>query len=92
MNRGRKILSVVPELELTQGTHAILLLEAIKNYFQSQYGITTGYLKPVFDLHSVEAAQGVRAVSRYILRDTSTIIQFMDKYPLLTRKQLDYLA
>lgn len=86
MNRGRKILSVVPELELTQGTHAILLLEAINQFFRSQYNTDTGFLKPAFDIHSVNAAQQVRNVSRYILRDTTSIIQFIEKYPLLTRK------
>jgi hypothetical protein len=33
----------------------------------------------------------VRGVSRYVLRDSEKIIQFVDKYPMLTRKHEDYL-
>ena len=32
-----------------------------------------------------------RSVNRFVIRDTKIIIQFADKYPMLTRKNLDYL-
>jgi hypothetical protein len=31
------------------------------------------------------------SVNRFIFRDTNSIIGFVDKYPMLTRKYLDYL-
>ena len=32
-----------------------------------------------------------RSLNRYIFRDTKVIIDFVKEYPMLTRKQLDYL-
>jgi hypothetical protein len=40
---------------------------------------------------SLEDAMAVRSVSRFVLRDSEKIIQFVDQYPMLTRKHEDYL-
>jgi len=34
---------------------------------------------------------GAQRVNRYVFRNSDTIIKFVDQYPMLTRKQLDYL-
>ena len=72
-------------VELGQNNHDVLLLLAIKNFFNA------GYLKPKYDVNDISKCKTSRSVNRFILRDTSKIIEFMDNFPLLTRKQLDYL-
>lgn len=84
-NRNKPYLAVQPTLEIAQNSHDIMLLEAIKQFF----GI--GYLKPKFDTYSLEKAKSCRSLSRFIITNSSLIIEFVDKYPMLTRKHLDYL-
>jgi len=75
-----------PTLEISQNTHDILILSAIRNYFAS------GYLKPKFDITNKEEALKVRSVSRYIYTNAADIIKFIDKYPMFTNKEAeDYL-
>lgn len=50
-----------------------------------------GYLKPKYDIDSLEAAKSSRIVNRYVVNQHSVITEFIDKYPMLTRKHLDYL-
>jgi hypothetical protein len=50
-----------------------------------------GYLKPKYDIDSLEAAKASRIVNRYVINQHSVITEFLDKYPMLTRKYLDYL-
>lgn len=50
-----------------------------------------GYLKPKYDFSSLDAAKAARSVSRYVVNQHAVITEFVDKYPMLTRKQLDYL-
>lgn len=85
ISRGSTYIATTPTLEIAQNTHDIFVLNLIKEYFEG------GYLKPKFNISSLEEAQSVRSVSRYILRDSIKIINFVDKYPMLTRKHEDYL-
>lgn len=72
-------------LEIAQANHDVLILLAIKQFFNG------GYLKPKYDITSISECLRSRSVNRFILRDTNKIIQFVDNLPMLTRKQLDYL-
>jgi hypothetical protein len=72
-------------LEIAQANHDVLILLAIKQFFNG------GYLKPKYDITSISECSRSRSVNRFILRDTKKIIQFVDNLPMLTRKQLDYL-
>lgn len=72
-------------LEIAQGNHDVLILLAIKHFFNG------GYIKPKYDFNSVIECENSRTVNRFILRDTIKIIEFVDSYPMLTRKYLDYI-
>lgn len=85
ISRGSTYVATTPTLEIAQNTHDVKVLELIKQYFEA------GYIKPKFDISSLDESMSVRGVSRYVLRDSEKIIQFVDKYPMLTRKHEDYL-
>jgi hypothetical protein len=72
-------------LEIAQRNHDVLILLAIKQFFNG------GYLKPKYNINSISECEHSRSVNRFIFRDTKKIIEFVDKYPMLTRKQLDYI-
>jgi hypothetical protein len=72
-------------LEIAQVNHDVLILIAIKQFFNG------GYIKPKYNVSSITDCQESRSVNRFILRDTKKIIEFVNKYPMLTRKHLDYL-
>ena len=72
-------------LEIAQANHDVLILIAIKQFFNG------GYIKPKYNVSSITDCQESRSVNRFILRDTKKIIEFVNKYPMLTRKHLDYL-
>lgn len=74
-----------PSLELGQNSHDVAILMALKKFFNG------GYIKPKYNFNDLEECKGSRSLNRFILRNTETIIQFTDKYPLLTRKHLDYV-
>lgn len=84
-NRNKYILSIVITLEIAQHTHDVRLLEAIKSYFDQ------GYLKPKYDIGNLEEAMKVRSVSRYVTHSSDKLIKFLDKYPMFTLKQKDFL-
>nr|YP_009543488.1 LAGLIDADG endonuclease [Coniothyrium glycines]AYU74378.1 LAGLIDADG endonuclease [Coniothyrium glycines] len=84
-NRDKDLLNITHTLEIAQNTHDIKLLVAIKDYFNK------GYLKPKFDVSSLKEAKGVRSVSRFVTYANDAIISFFDKYPMYTRKQLDFV-
>ena len=50
-----------------------------------------GYIKPKYNYLDLQESLQTRSMSRFILRNTNLIINFVDQYPMLTRKQLDYL-
>lgn len=71
-------------LEIAQNNHDVVVLIAIKSFF------LRGYIKPKYNYNNIGECINSRSVNRYILRDTTSIISFLDKYPLLSRKNLDY--
>ncbi len=85
ISRGSKYIATTPTLEIAQNTHDVKVLDLIKQYFEA------GYIKPKFDITSLDEAMSVRSVSRFVLRDSTKIVQFVDQYPMLTRKHEDYL-
>lgn len=80
---GRQTLQFT--VEIAQATHEVALLLDIAILLAS------GTLKPKFDTNSLTAAQGVRPVSRLIVRQGDILINFLKDNPLMTTKQLDYL-
>jgi len=48
-------------------------------------------LKPKYDINDVDAAKNSRIVNRFIINQYAVVTELLDKYPLLTRKHLDYL-
>lgn len=73
-------------LEIKQSSHDVYLLQAIINYL----GI--GQIKPKYNITDPKEVQASRAQSVLIVRQTASIIEFVDKNPMLTRKHLDYLC
>lgn len=72
-------------LEIGQNNHDIAVLLAIKTFFNG------GYIKPKYNFDNISECKLSRSVNRYVLRDTEIIIKVLDKFPLITRKQLDYI-
>lgn len=83
-SRNTAYLGVDSSLEIAQNSHDAAILLAIKKFFDS------GYLKPKYNVSDLSECKGSRSVTRFILRDTDKIIKFLEKYPLLTRKSLDF--
>jgi len=78
-------ISVNPTLEIAQSSHDVEVLNGIKNFF----GL--GYLKPKYNIKSLDESKKSRSVNRLIINQSENIISFLDKYSMLTRKYLDYL-
>jgi len=72
-------------MAIRQSSHDVKLLNAIKHFFGC------GYLKPKYDITNLEAAKASRSVNSYVVNQHTVITEFVDKYPMLTRKQLDFL-
>lgn len=73
-------------LSVSQSTHDYAVLKAIKTFFEA------GYLNPKEDsMDSLEKAKANQDNSFYYNSTPETFIPFVDKYPLLTRKHLDYM-
>lgn len=72
-------------LELGQNSHDVAILIALKKFFEG------GYIKPKYNFNDLEECKNSRSLNRFVLRNTKTIIQFVDQYPMLTRKHLDYI-
>lgn len=85
VSRGKPYVSLVPTLEISQSNHDVKILKAFVDFFGN------GYLKPKYDINSLEAAKASRIVNRYVINQHSVVTEFIDKYPMLTRKHLDYL-
>jgi len=84
-SKGKSYVSINPTLEIAQSSHDIEVLNAIKNFF----GL--GYLKPKYNIKSLDESKKSRSVNRLIINKCKNIIKFLDKYSMLTRKYLDYL-
>uniref|UniRef100_UPI0030E51CC0 hypothetical protein n=1 Tax=Ophiocordyceps sobolifera TaxID=94213 RepID=UPI0030E51CC0 len=85
VNRGKPYLALSHTLEIAQSNHDILLLNAFVQFFGC------GYLKPKYDINDINAAKNSRIVNRFITNNHLIVTGLLDKYPLLTRKHLDYL-
>jgi len=85
VSRGKSYVALTPTLEIGQSNHDIKLLKAFVDFFAQ------GYLKPKYDINNLEAAKASRIVNRYVINQHSVVTEFIDKYPMLTRKNLDYL-
>jgi LAGLIDADG endonuclease len=84
LNRNRNSYIANANLEIAQSSHDARVLQYIQNFFGF------GYIKPKYDITCFEDAKNVRSVNRYVIQQSSKVIEFIDKYPLLTRKSLDY--
>jgi len=84
-SRGKVYQGCDSSIEIAQNSHDIAVLLAIKNFFNG------GYIKPKYDFFDLSECMKSRSLNRYIFRDTKVIIDFVKEYPMLTRKQLDYL-
>lgn len=85
MSRGKPYIALSPTLEIAQSNHDVGVLKALVQFFGC------GYLKPKYDINDMEATKSSRIVNRFVISQHSVVTEFFDKYPLLTRKHLDYL-
>lgn len=73
-------------LSISQSSHDFPVLKAIKDFFNK------GYTSPkAEDMNCLDKAKLHSDKSFYYNSMPETIIPFFDKYPMYTRKQLDYL-
>ena len=84
-SRGKPYQRCDSSLEIAQNSHDVIILLAIKKFFGG------GYIKPKYNICDIIECKNSRSVNRYIFRDTKAIINFVDNYPMLNRKHLDYL-
>jgi hypothetical protein len=49
-----------------------------------------GTIKPNYDIHNVDEVKASRPASVLIIRQTEAVIKFVDSYPMMTTKSLDY--
>lgn len=84
-SRGKIYQGCDSSIEIAQNNHDVAVLLSIKNYFNG------GYIKPKYNYYNIFECKNSFSVNRFIFRDTNTIIDFVEKYPMLTRKHLDYL-
>lgn len=85
MSRGKPYTALTPTLEIAQSNHDVGILNAFVQFFGC------GYLKPKYDINDIEAVKSSRIVNRFVVNQHAVVTEFFDKYPLLTRKYLDYL-
>jgi len=72
-------------LSISQSTHDYAILKALKEFFNA------GNLQPVSNnIDTLEKAKLCKDSSFYYNSSPDTFIPFFDKYPMLTRKELDY--
>lgn len=78
-------------LQIKQNNHEVAVLDAIKSFFQNQYG-ATGFLKPAYNTKDLNTILNLnRNATTYWITQSNIIIDFIESYPLYTRKILDYL-
>lgn len=86
VNRGKPYVSLTPTLEVAQSNHDVGVLHALVQFFNN------GYIKPKYDINDLNSVKNSRSVNRFIINQHDVVIQFFDKYTLLTQKYLDYLS
>nr|WDW20829.1 hypothetical protein [Valsa mali var. pyri (nom. inval.)] len=85
VNRGKPYLALTHTLEVAQSNHDVWVLAALIQFFGC------GYLKPKYNIQNIDEAKNSRIVNRIIINQHAVVTEFFDKYPLFTRKRLDYL-
>nr|YP_008474805.1 hypothetical protein [Ogataea polymorpha]AGS44034.1 hypothetical protein [Ogataea polymorpha] len=75
-----------PSLEISQSSHSVKLLNAIKGVFNNY-----GYLSPKYNINDKNLAKNSRSVNRLKIRQVDEIINLFDKYPLYSYKKYDYI-
>ena len=83
-SRGKEYQGCDSSLEIGQNNHDVAILLAIKKFFKG------GYIKPKYNYSNLQECKNSRSVNRYVFRNTKTIIEFIDNYPMLNDKQQDY--
>lgn len=78
--------SLQSRLEVSQHSHDVKVLFWIKEFFNGE-----GFLKPKFDINSLAKSKSALSKSEYRSNKYADIIKFVDAYPMLTNKRLDYL-
>lgn len=86
VNRGKPYLALIHTLEVAQSNHDVWVLVALIEFF----GLRRGYIKPKYNLQNIDEAKKSRIVNRFIVNQHAVVTEFFDKYPLFTRKRLDY--
>lgn len=84
-NRLNKYQALTPTLSIAQSSHSVKLLKAFIDFFGF------GYIKPKYNITNLKEAKSSRTVNRYIINQSEIVINFIEKYPMYTRKHLDYL-
>lgn len=79
---------MIGTLTISQNSHDIQVLAAIRDYFNNLGGKAT--LKPKYKINNIEEAQASRSVNTFNIRQHDVVIKFLEQYPLRTRKTLDY--
>lgn len=85
VNRKKPYTAYTATLSIAQSSYSISILKAIIEFF----GV--GYLKPKYDITNENISKSTK-ISRCIINQHSVITKFVDKYPMFTRKHLDYLS
>lgn len=76
------------DFNISQNIYDIAVMHYIQKFFNNK-GFITPKLKDMTNLEEVLSSGKI--ASKYVLSDNNLIIEFFDKYPLLTSKQLDFL-
>lgn len=76
---------MIHTLEVAQSNHDVWILDALTKFFGY------GYLKPKYNINNIDEAKNSRIVNRFVINQYAVVTEFFDKYPLFTRKRLDYL-
>jgi len=82
INKKKK--SFIPIFEIVQINCEGKVLERIKDFFGS------GSLELKYDIYYKNGSKFSRYVNKYVLDQYYSVIKFIDKYPMLTNKQLDF--
>jgi len=83
-HRGRKHPELTLSLEVGQGSHDVNILTALVRFFNA------GYVSPKCDFTNLEEVVGIRSKSIFKLKNPVVVMEFFEKYHLLTDKLLNY--
>ena len=72
-------------MSIAQSSYSVKILKALIEFF----GV--GYLKPKYDIGNREVTKSIK-ITRCIINQHLVVTKFIDRYPMFTRKHLDYLS